>query len=118
VLEKIVQKRLAFLSKEILPKEQFGAREGYCTSGAVLELVHQLKTNKTDTTAVMIDIKGYFDNVSRDTLLETIMLYKMPSATSSWVYHFVNDRRANMLVDGVLEKEINVVTGALLELLI
>ena len=76
VLEKIVQKRLAFLSKEILPKEQFGAREGYCASDAVLELVHQVKTNKADTTAMMIDIKGAFDNVSRDTLLETMTRYR------------------------------------------
>jgi hypothetical protein len=58
VLKKIVQKRLAFLSKEILPKEQFEARKGHFASDAVLGLVHQMKTNKTDTTAMMRDIKG------------------------------------------------------------
>ena len=105
VLEKIVQKRLAFLSREILPREQFGAREGYCASDAVLELVHRVKTNRADTTAMMIDIKGAFDNVNRDTLLETMKRYKLPSAVISWVYHFISDRRASMLVDGVWGEE-------------
>ena len=111
VLEKIVQRRLAFLSREILPKEQFGAREGYCASDAVLELVHHLKTTKSDSTAMMIDIKGAFDNVSRETLLETMRSYKLPSAAISWVHHFVSDRRANMIVDGVPGKERSVETG-------
>ena len=111
VLEKIVQKRLAFLSREILPREQFGAREGYCASDAVLELVHRVKTNRADTTAMMIDIKGAFDNVNRDTLLETMKRYKLPSAVISWVYHFISDRRASMLVDGVRGEEKSVDTG-------
>ena len=111
VFEKIVQKRLVFLSREILPREQFGAREGYCVSDAVLELVHRGKTNRADTTAMMIDIKGAFDNVNRDTLLETMKRYKLPSAVISWVYHFISDRRASMLVDGVRGEEKSVDTG-------
>ena len=75
-----------------MPREQFGAREGYCASDAVLELVHRVKTNRADTTAMMIDIKGAFDNVNRDTLLEIMKRYKLPSAVISWVYHFINDR--------------------------
>lgn len=111
VLERIVQRRLAFLSRDILPREQFGAREGYCASDAVLELVHQVKMNKTDTTAMMIDIKGAFDNVNRETLLSTMRQYKLPSAAISWVYHFVSDRSASMLIDGVLGRERGVETG-------
>ena len=45
-----------FLSREILPREQFGAREGYCASDAVLELVHRVKTNRADTTAMMFPL--------------------------------------------------------------
>jgi hypothetical protein len=65
-----------------LPKEQFEAREGYCASDAILKLVYQVKTNETDTTAMIIDIKGAFDNVSRDSLLETMTRYRLPSAAS------------------------------------
>ena len=86
---------------EIMPRKQFGAREEYCASDAVLELVHQAKTNRADTTTIMIDIKSAFDNVNRDTLLETMKRYKLPSAVISWVYHFISDKRASMLVDGV-----------------
>ena len=111
VLKKIFQKRLAFLLMEIMPRKQFGAREEYCASDAVLELVHQAKTNRADTTAIMIDIKSAFDNVNRDTLLETMKRYKLPSAVTSWVYHFISDKRASMLVDGVRGEEKSVDTG-------
>ena len=63
------------------------------------------------TTVMMIDIKGAFDNVNRDTLLETMKRYKLPSAVISWVYHFISDRRASMLVDGVRGEEKSVDTG-------
>jgi hypothetical protein len=43
-----------------------------------------VKTDKTDTTAKMTNIKGAFDNISRDTLLETMMRYKLPSAALGW----------------------------------
>jgi hypothetical protein len=63
-----------------------------------------------DTTAMMINIKSAFDNVSRDTLLETITKYRLSSVVLNWVYHFVSDRKANMLVDVVLGEERSVDT--------
>ena len=43
-----------------------------------------------------------------DTLLETMKRYQLPNAIISWVYHFISDRRASMLVDGVRGEEKNV----------
>ena len=59
--------------KENLLKIHFGVRVGYCANDAVLELAHQLKTNRADTTAMIINMKCTFDNVSRNTGLRKIL---------------------------------------------
>jgi hypothetical protein len=86
VLEKIVRQRVAFLTQEILPAEQFGSRHGYSAPDAVLQLTHDNSTEIHQgggttilTTANMIDIQGAFDNVHRDTLLTTLQEFGLPS---------------------------------------
>lgn len=111
VLEKIVQKRLAFLTRDILPAEQYGGRGGYCATDAVLELTDHIKTNKGPTTAMMIDIQGAFDNVDRERLIETMEEYKIPSAAQRWTHHFVSERTATMIIDGAAGEEKRVETG-------
>jgi len=39
-----------------------------------------------------------------DTLLKTMKRYQLPNAIINRVYHFISDRRASMLVDGVRGK--------------
>jgi hypothetical protein len=46
VLERIVQQRLAFLTQETLPAEQFGSRRGYSAPDAVLHLTHDISTER------------------------------------------------------------------------
>ena len=62
-----------FILKENLLKIHFGVRVGYCANDAVLELAHQLKTNRADTTSMIINMKSTFDNVSRNTGLRKIL---------------------------------------------
>jgi hypothetical protein len=69
VLEKIFQMRLSYLTTHLLPPEQFGGRAGYSAPDAVLHLLHKVQTSKEVTSGIMIDVKGAFDHVRRDTLI-------------------------------------------------
>jgi hypothetical protein len=101
VLEKIVQRRLAYLTGNKLPKRQFGARAGYCATDAVLELVDYAKEElATTTTAMMVDIKGAFDNVNRKKLIGVMRRMDLPETAVRWTFEFMKNRLANMVLDG------------------
>jgi hypothetical protein len=105
VLEKVVQNRLTYLTYDILPKHQFGARPGYSAPDAVLKLKQDVqKCKKKVTTAMMIDVEGAFDNVHRDTLINTLKRFKIPSAALSWTYVFRTRRSTALVVDGRREE--------------
>lgn len=104
VLEKVIQKRLAYLVEDKLPAEQYGGRPGYSAPDAVMKLVNDIDENacrkkQSFTSILAIDVKGAFDNVQRDTLLSTLEDMGVPTAAQSWVYHFMHDRKTSLIVD-------------------
>ncbi|VVT46173.1 uncharacterized protein SAPINGB_P001082 [Magnusiomyces paraingens] len=99
VLEKIIQKRMTKLTTHLLPPEQYGGRQGYCATDAVLELVQRIETSKEKISAMLIDIQGAFDNVNRNILADTMEDMKLPKALINWTYQFVSEREASMLMD-------------------
>ncbi|VVT43792.1 uncharacterized protein SAPINGB_P000148 [Magnusiomyces paraingens] len=99
VLEKIIQKRMTKLTTHLLPPEQYGGRQGYCATDAVLELVQRIETSKEKISAMLIDIQGAFDNVNRNILAHTMEDMKLPKALINWTYQFVSEREASMLMD-------------------
>lgn len=113
VLEKIVQRRLAYLTEKTLPKEQYGGRPGYCATDAVCQLVYEVE-NKPRTkriSAIMIDIQGAFDHVDRNVLLETMEEMNLPNAVLRWTSKFMSGRRASLLVDRLKGPMTEVRTG-------
>lgn len=107
ILEKIIERRLSALTDTLIPAEQFGGRKGYSATDAVVKLSHDIETNKENglTTSILaIDIKGAFDNVHRDTLLDTMKNMNLPSASRNWVYHFLTKRYSAITVDGKVSK--------------
>jgi len=69
VLEKIVQRRLVLLTADIIPKQQFGERNGFSTADAFAKLISYTKVNQSwnrVTSILAIDIlrfplaHGYF----------------------------------------------------------
>ncbi|VVT55226.1 uncharacterized protein SAPINGB_P004490 [Magnusiomyces paraingens] len=87
------------LTTHLLPPEQYGGRQGYCATDAVLELVQRIETSKEKISAMLIDIQGAFDNVNRNILAYTMEDMKLPKALINWTYQFVSEREASMLMD-------------------
>lgn len=105
VLESIMQRRLTHITRNKLPKEQFGGRNGYSAPDAVLKLIQDVQLNNRRkeayrTTAMMVDIKGAFDKVHRDTLLSTLATLKVPETAIRWVCSFLTERTTSLIVDG------------------
>ncbi|VVT58680.1 uncharacterized protein SAPINGB_P006330 [Magnusiomyces paraingens] len=84
------------LTTHLLPPEQYGGRQGYCATDAVLELVQRIETSKEKISAMLIDIQGAFDNVNRNILADTMEDMKLPKALINWTYQFM--RKCNLLL--------------------
>jgi hypothetical protein len=59
----------------------------------------------------MIDVKGAFDHVHRDTLIGILEKMALPSKAVSWVYHFLSERETSLVVDGKITALQPVLTG-------
>jgi hypothetical protein len=86
LLEKVVQKRLASLAANTIPKYQFGGRNGFSAVDAIAKLVNYAEKNQQWNRAesvFAIGIKGAFDNVYKGVLLKTMLDINLPEASVS-----------------------------------
>lgn len=104
VLDKIIERRLAASVEDKLPPQQYGGRKGDAVAKLVEGIARNQKNQKISS-IMAIAIKETFDNVHRDTLLETINHMNLPGAIYNRVYHFMNERRTCMIVDGKRTKQ-------------
>jgi hypothetical protein len=111
VVEKIVQRRLAYLTEDSLPPNQYGARHGFSAPDAVTKLVQDITSTRQFTSSMMIDIQGAFDNVHKDTLLDILKKLKLPSTAIRWVYHFMSERSTSLIIDGTPYPNQSIRTG-------
>jgi hypothetical protein len=77
ILEKIMANRIGYLAEkyEILHHQQMGGRRQKSAVDAVMALIHDIEASKQEkkiTSALLVDLKGAFDNVSKACLLETM----------------------------------------------
>ena len=111
LLEKIVMKRLTYLTEHIIPGNQFGGRRNFSAPDAVAKLVHDVHSTFDVTSTMLIDIKGAFDHVHRDTLITLLQEYDVPQTAIRWVYHFLTDRTTAFQFSGKLSDVKRVETG-------
>ena len=114
VLEKVVQRRLASLTADIIPKQQFGGRNGFSTTDALAKLISYTEMNQNwdrVTSILAIDIKGAFDNVHKGVLLKTMSDMGLPEASRSWVHYFMNKRKTRLIIDGKVTQPRRVDSG-------
>jgi ribonuclease HI len=105
LLEKIIAKRLDFFASEygLIPFNQFGGRSGSSTTDAGVCLVndiHAAWSEKKTLSMLNFDIKGYFDFIRKDRLLEKLFKKRIPLHYVKWVGSFLTDRSACFSVDG------------------
>ncbi|VVT49099.1 uncharacterized protein SAPINGB_P002103 [Magnusiomyces paraingens] len=100
----------AFIDRSsILNEYQFGCRKGYSAPDALLKLINDIKSKqetnpKTRTSAIMVDIKGAFDNVDHKHLLETLDKKNFPQGTIEWISSFITNRSTAIITDGIVDK--------------
>jgi hypothetical protein len=81
--------RIGYLAEqyEILHHQQMGGRRQKSAVDAVMALIHDIETakrRKNITSALFIDLKGAFDNVSKARLLQTMAKFGLPQEISNW----------------------------------
>jgi hypothetical protein len=116
VAEKIVAKRFSTLAEkyQLLDTEQMGGRPGRSVVDAVLALTHDIETgNKLGkvVSVLFLDVKGAFDHVNREQLLEVLQDLGFPTPVLSWVDSFLTDRLIALAFDGQKEDLHPVATG-------
>lgn len=116
VLERIIAKRLSFLaeSTDLLDKSQIGGRLRKSAIDATLLLTNEIQANKRlhrKTSTLFLDVKGAFDHVAKNKLLDIMKNRNLPASLLSWVKAFLSDRRLRLSFDGKTEEFETVDTG-------
>jgi hypothetical protein len=105
VIEKIMADRLTyFLNKHTLTLfTQFGARKGSSTTNAALTFTHNIQTARNKglvTSALTLDIKGYFDFINHKKLLTKMRQAHLPLPMVKWMASFLAECQAAICLDG------------------
>jgi hypothetical protein len=97
-----------FLNKHTLtPFAQFGARKGSSTTDAALTFTYNIQTARNKglvTTALTLDIKGYFDFVNHKKLLTKMRQAHLPLPMVKWIESFLTKHQAAISLDGHCKK--------------
>jgi hypothetical protein len=100
----MVDRLTYFLNKHTLtPFTQFGARKGSSTTDTALTFTHDIQTARNKglvTTALTLDIKGYFDFVNHKKLLTKMRQAHLPLPMVKWMASFLTERQAAICLDG------------------
>lgn len=110
-LERIVARRLAFEGIEygIIPSNYMCAVPKRATTDLLLsladELEYEVMTCKMISTVVTFDIKGAFDAVGPNRMVQRLVEQRWPSAVCRWVVSFLSRRRADVSLDGVIGEQ-------------
>lgn len=116
VLEKLMAGRLSYMAEKfgLLHKDQIGGRPQRSAVDAVMALTHEIedaKRHRQIVSTLFMDVKGAFDNVSRDRLLHTMKELGIPTQVTTWVSHFLTFRTTALAFDGQREDLLPVQTG-------
>ena len=104
IAEKIVANRLAYFGENsnLLDIEQMGGKKNHSAIDAVMNLVHDIEIanrNKNGLSCLLLDIKGAFDFVSINQLLNVMKKLKLSRIIIQWVKHFMTERSINLIFD-------------------
>ncbi|KAH7556198.1 hypothetical protein BM1_06724 [Bipolaris maydis] len=109
VLERLVARRLGALAEttDLLHPSQLGGRLKKSAIDAALLFynnIQQQKRKQKTTTTIFLDIKGAFDHVSKNKLLEVMKDQGLPCCLLAWTKSFLEDRILQLSFDGQTEE--------------
>ena len=104
IAEKIVANRLAYLGENssLLDTEQMGGSKNHSAIDAVMNVVHDIEIanrNKKVLSCLLLDVKGTFDFVSINQLLNVLKKLHLSRIVIQWVKHFMTKRSINFIFD-------------------
>src|SRR5690606_772471 len=105
IAEKLVAKRLSQLCEDnhLLHEGQMGGRPHRSTTDAILALIHDDELGQQQqlvNSALFMDVKEAFDNVSRHRLIHAMTEMGLPKPLISWTKHFITSRKIALSFDG------------------
>ena len=103
ILEKIVARRLSFLTEtyNLVPANHFGGRPKKSSEQAVdiiVEQIHKAWRGGKVLSLVTFDVQGAFNGVHPGVLCERMRQRQIPAELVGWVRSFCSDRTASVLV--------------------
>ncbi|GMG43099.1 unnamed protein product [Ambrosiozyma monospora] len=111
ILEKVVYNRMNYYveKKHILPDNQYAGRSGSSTVDLLLKMVHDIKISNgnASASALMIDIKGAYDNVNVEKLVAIMRDLRFPKAMISWTSHFTTERTTRLITHNIPTNKVN-----------
>ncbi|KAH7552688.1 hypothetical protein BM1_08639 [Bipolaris maydis] len=116
VLERLVARRLGALAEttDLLHPSQLGGRLKKSAIDAALLFynnIQQQKRKQKTTTTIFLDIKGAFDHVSKNKLLEVMKDQGLTCCLLAWTKSFLEDRVLQLSFDGQTEEPQEISTG-------
>ncbi|KAI7710683.1 hypothetical protein KC353_g9519, partial [Hortaea werneckii] len=116
VVEKVAATWIASYCEknEVFHQGQFGCRHGRSTSDAVARLVSFVEDaweRKQIVLTLLLDVKGAFDRVNKQRLLERLTEVGIAGNIVRWVNSFLSDRRAMLVIDGRTGKTHDIQAG-------
>jgi hypothetical protein len=105
VLEKLMATRLSLMaeSHDILHADQIGRCPKCSAIDAVMALIYEVEVNAGNcfmTSALFLDMRGTFDNISSTHLLAMMHTLSYPTAVVSWYSSFLSNRTTMLSFDG------------------
>jgi len=104
IVEKVMAKRVTFnLGKyNLMPFNQFGGRSHSSCLDAALSLTHDIMEARARglvSSFLAIDIKGFFDHVNHERLLDVMEHKGFPTNEVKWIGSFISERFVRVQVD-------------------
>ena len=116
ISERILARRLSYLAEitTLLHPTQIGGRLNKSAIDAALLLHSEVELNKSNkllTSTLFLDVKGAFDHVSKDRLIEILRNLRLPISLIKWISSFLDDRLLRLAFDSNIEEFSPICTG-------
>lgn len=118
VLESVLAERISYLDETygLLPKCHFGARKQRSTIDALqlaTEDIYQAWKRKHVVTMLSFDLKGAFNGINKDVLLQRLRARRIPDQMARLVHSFCSNRRASVMVNGTESETMDIAHAGL-----
>ncbi|KJZ69202.1 hypothetical protein HIM_11402 [Hirsutella minnesotensis 3608] len=110
ILEAVVAERISYAVETygLLPANHFGARKRRSAEQALLllqEQVYKAWRNHKVLSLISFDVKGAYNGVCKDRLLERMKARGIPAELVRWVDAFCSGRKASLVVNGYTSEQ-------------